>query len=120
MTLNKNKAIGITIKRTQDEKVLPDEENDDYEIEKDILGNCRLILKKASQSQTGKYACRIKGREKEKNCYTKTEVVVQGRLFLRVQLLYNRIVSVRPYVSLYYMIHFNFSPSNTNFKVKQK
>ena len=75
----KNKAIDITIKLTQDDKVLPDEENDDYEIEKDILGNCRLILKKASQGQAGKYACRIKGREKEKNCYTKTEVVIQGR-----------------------------------------
>ena len=79
MKQKKNKAIDMTMPTTQDEKVLPDEENDDYEIEKDILGNCRLILKKASQSQTGKYACRIKGREKEKNCYTKTEVVVQGR-----------------------------------------
>ena len=56
-------------------------ENDtDFEIEKDIIGNCRLIVKSVQKHHAAKYSCKIKGREKEKNCHTKTELVIKGRL----------------------------------------
>jgi hypothetical protein len=60
-----------------DEELSPDE-NERYEIDKDIVGNVKLTIKKADKGAEGKYACRIVGREKEKNCFTKSEFVLKG------------------------------------------
>ena len=55
-----------------------DDDTELYEIDKDIVGNCKLTIKRADKGAEGKYACRIVGREKEKNCFTKSEFVLKG------------------------------------------
>ena len=49
-----------------------------FSIEKDIIGTCRLYIKNPTKADSGRYSCRIVGREKEKNCFTKTEVIIKG------------------------------------------
>ena len=51
-----------------------------FSIEKDIIGTCRLFIKNPTLADSGKYSCRIVGKEKEKNCFTKTEVTIKGRI----------------------------------------
>ena len=54
-------------------------ENDNrYTIDKDIIGNCKLCINCPTLAESGKYSCKIVGREKEKNCFTKTEVLIKG------------------------------------------
>ena len=45
---------------------------------KDIVGVCTLTILNSCKTDAGKYSCKIVGREKEKNCFTKTEVVIKG------------------------------------------
>ena len=59
------------------------EDGDRVSIDKDITGSCRLTLRDPTKADAGRYSCRIVGREKEKNCFTKTEVVIKGRLRMR-------------------------------------
>ena len=58
-------------------KEIPSEDSR-FEIDKDIIGVCSLKIKDPTKEDAGKYSCKIVGREKEKNCYTKTEVVIKG------------------------------------------
>ena len=51
-----------------------------FSIDKDIIGTCRLYIKNPTLADSGKYSCRIVGKEKEKNCFTKTEVTIKGRI----------------------------------------
>ena len=51
---------------------------DNYLEDKDIYGVCSLKIVHPSTLDAAKYSCKIIGREKEKNCYTKTEVVLEG------------------------------------------
>ena len=51
-----------------------------FSIDKDIIGTCRLYIKSPTKADSGKYSCRIVGREKEKNCFTKTEVIIKGSI----------------------------------------
>ena len=62
------------------DKVQLTEDGDRVSIDKDITGSCRLTLRDPTKADAGRYSCRIVGREKEKNCFTKTEVVIKGRL----------------------------------------
>ena len=56
-------------------------DNDEvYDIDKDILGECTLKILHLKKEDAGKYACKIAGREKEKNCFTKTEVTIKGTI----------------------------------------
>ena len=49
-----------------------------FDIDKDIIGVCTLKIKNPNKGDAGKYSCKIVGREKEKNCFTKTEVFIKG------------------------------------------
>ena len=71
-------ALSFQKTSKNDEEISADGDNDRYEIDKDIVGNVKLIIKKADKAAEGKYACRIVGREKEKNCFTKSEFVLKG------------------------------------------
>ena len=51
-----------------------------YEVEKDIIGNCRLLVRNPQKGDVAKYSCKIVGREKDKSCVTKTELVLKGSL----------------------------------------
>ena len=62
------------------EKTEIKEGDERYSIDKDIIGTCRLYIRNPTQSDGGKYSCRIVGREREKNCFTKTEVTIKGRI----------------------------------------
>ena len=73
-TLNTYKA---PVKWYKEKKEITSEDSR-YEIDKDIIGVCTLKIKNPTKDDAGKYSCKIVGREKEKNCYTKTEVVVKG------------------------------------------
>ena len=64
-----------------------DDDTELYEIDKDIVGNCKLTIKRADKGAEGKYACRIVGREKEKNCFTKSEFVLKGTHVCTVMLV---------------------------------
>ena len=61
------------------EKTKLSEENERFSIDKDIIGSCKLTIKNPTKADAGKYSCKIVGREKEKNCLTKTEVIIKGR-----------------------------------------
>ena len=61
------------------EKTKLSEENEQFSIDKDIIGSCKLTIKNPTKADAGKYSCKIVGREKEKNCLTKTEVIIKGR-----------------------------------------
>jgi hypothetical protein len=65
-------------KTSKNDEEISADDDDRYEIDKDIVGNVKLIIKKADKAAEGKYACRIVGREKEKNCFTKSEFVLKG------------------------------------------
>ena len=60
------------------EKTKISEEDERFRIEKDIIGTCKLTIKNPTKVDAGKYICKIVGREKEKNCLTKTEVIIKG------------------------------------------
>ena len=62
------------------EKTVISEDDVRYNITKDIIGSCRLTIKNPTKTDAGKYSCKIVGREKEKNCFTKTEVLIKGRI----------------------------------------
>ena len=63
-------------KGKKEKEILSDDTR--YEIDKDIIGVCTLKIKNPNKEDAGKYHCKIVGREKEKNCYTKTEVIIKG------------------------------------------
>ncbi len=44
------------------------------------MGICKLTIKNPQKHHMAKYHCRIAGREKEKNCFTKTEFVLKGTM----------------------------------------
>ena len=44
------------------------------------MGICKLTIKNPQKHHMAKYHCRIAGREKEKNCFTKTEFVLKGTI----------------------------------------
>ena len=79
-TLNNYRASVVWYK----DKTKLSENAANYSIEKDIIGTCKLIIKAPTKADAGKYSCKIVGREKEKNCFTKTEVLIKGILFSRL------------------------------------
>ena len=62
------------------EKTEIKEGDERFSIDKDIIGTCRLYIKNPTKADSGRYCCRIVGREKEKNCFTKTEVIIKGSI----------------------------------------
>ena len=75
-TLNSYKANVKWFRETKEIK----EGDQRFSIDKDIIGTCRLYIKNPTLAESGKYSCRIVGKEKEKNCFTKTEVTIKGRI----------------------------------------
>ena len=75
-TLNNYRAPVVWLK----DKTQLSEDDSRFEIEKDIVGCCKLTIRNPTKDDAGKYTCKIVGREKEKNCVTKTQVVIKGRI----------------------------------------
>ena len=76
-TLNNHKAPVKWFKG--DEEIVQDFSK--YEIDKDIIGNCKLTVKNAAKDDIGKYYCKIVApRVTGKDTKTKTEFVIKGRL----------------------------------------
>ena len=81
-------------------------ENDNrYTIDKDIIGNCKLCINCPTLAESGKYSCKIVGREKEKNCFTKTEVLIKGIFYS----LFLNSFGIHFYVFPFIFITFNFT-----------
>jgi len=55
------------------DKVLKD--GDEYEISKDATGVCRLVIKKAKQSDSGKYSCKLEKQDDK----TETQLTCVGK-----------------------------------------
>ena len=57
-----------------------------FDEDKNIMGVCTLKILKVTKLDAGKYSCKIVDREKEKNCFTKADVIVKGTTpFLSIQ-----------------------------------
>ena len=88
-----------------------------FDIDKDIIGVCTLKIKNPVKDDAGKYSCKIVGREKEKNCFTKTEVVIKGidnkkhgkifnnHYFLRSTFCYCTFRWVKIFLSISHLFH---------------
>ena len=64
------------------------------------MGICKLTIKNPQKHHMAKYHCRIAGREKEKNCFTKTEFVLRGTMGM---------VNLIPFYKKNYFSFFNFA-----------
>jgi hypothetical protein len=57
------------------------EDGPKYDISKDVLGNCKLIIKAAVEEDSGEYECRILYQEEEKTVSKVTIVGEQTTVF---------------------------------------